>query len=177
MSRQRRSCWHVKSMQGARGEEGSGRSLAAGAAQRGRCRCSDAARQASCCVASAPCLHYQCASSSFAGAAEQPVGEADTGHLGRGHERQTLSTVARRGPDDLWVRAWALRPSRCAACARPVCPLPIVTRPPAVPAGRRTYRAHGRINAYMSSPCHIELILEEKEQAVKAEAVSSGVCS
>ncbi|MER0387599.1 uL22 family ribosomal protein, partial [Vibrio vulnificus] len=35
---------------------------------------------------------------------------------------------------------------------------------------RRTYRAHGRINAYMSSPCHIELILEEKEQAVKAEA-------
>ncbi|KAL4443718.1 hypothetical protein ABPG75_011455 [Micractinium tetrahymenae] len=35
---------------------------------------------------------------------------------------------------------------------------------------RRTYRAHGRINAYMSSPCHIELILEEKEQSVKAEA-------
>lgn len=24
---------------------------------------------------------------------------------------------------------------------------------------RRTYRAHGRINAYQSSPCHIELIL------------------
>ncbi|PRW56515.1 60S ribosomal L17-2 [Chlorella sorokiniana] len=35
---------------------------------------------------------------------------------------------------------------------------------------RRTYRAHGRINAYMSSPCHIELILAEREQAVKAEA-------
>lgn len=40
-----------------------------------------------------------------------------------------------------------------------------------MPPARRTYRAHGRINAYMSSPCHIELILEEKEQAVKAEAV------
>lgn len=31
---------------------------------------------------------------------------------------------------------------------------------------RRTYRAHGRINPYMSSPCHIELILAEKEQVV-----------
>jgi len=31
---------------------------------------------------------------------------------------------------------------------------------------RRTYRAHGRINAYMSSPCHIEIILAEKEQAI-----------
>nr|KAG5706550.1 hypothetical protein BaRGS_028721 [Batillaria attramentaria] len=31
---------------------------------------------------------------------------------------------------------------------------------------RRTYRAHGRINPYMSSPCHIEVILTEKEQAV-----------
>ena len=30
---------------------------------------------------------------------------------------------------------------------------------------RRTYRAHGRINPYMSSPCHIEVILIEKEQA------------
>ncbi|CAF1020376.1 unnamed protein product [Rotaria sordida] len=28
---------------------------------------------------------------------------------------------------------------------------------------RRTYRAHGRINPYQSSPCHIELILSEKE--------------
>ena len=37
---------------------------------------------------------------------------------------------------------------------------------------RRTYRAHGRINAYMSSPCHVELILSEKGQAVQAEAVS-----
>merc|ERR1712228_809005 len=30
---------------------------------------------------------------------------------------------------------------------------------------RRTYRAHGRINPYMSSPCHIEITLVEKEQA------------
>merc|ERR1719240_1457118 len=28
---------------------------------------------------------------------------------------------------------------------------------------RRTYRAHGRINPYMNSPCHIQLILEEKD--------------
>ncbi|KAL2484426.1 60S ribosomal protein L17-2 [Abeliophyllum distichum] len=34
---------------------------------------------------------------------------------------------------------------------------------------RRTYRAHGRINPYMSSPCHIELILSEKEESVKKE--------
>merc|ERR1712200_40051 len=30
---------------------------------------------------------------------------------------------------------------------------------------RRTYRAHGRINPYMSSPCHIEICLVEKAQA------------
>ncbi|GBF96770.1 60S ribosomal protein L17 [Raphidocelis subcapitata] len=35
---------------------------------------------------------------------------------------------------------------------------------------RRTYRAHGRINPYMSSPCHVELILTEKDGPVKAEA-------
>jgi len=36
------------------------------------------------------------------------------------------------------------------------------------PSGRRrTYRAHGRINAYMSHPCHIEMILTEKRSAVK----------
>lgn len=34
---------------------------------------------------------------------------------------------------------------------------------------RRTYRAHGRINPYMSSPCHIELIVSEKEEPVKKE--------
>jgi large subunit ribosomal protein L17e len=32
---------------------------------------------------------------------------------------------------------------------------------------RRTYRAHGRINAYMSSPCHVELTLSEKEAPVQ----------
>ena len=31
---------------------------------------------------------------------------------------------------------------------------------------RRTYRAHGWINLYMSSSCHIEMILTEKEQIV-----------
>merc|ERR1712198_162007 len=31
---------------------------------------------------------------------------------------------------------------------------------------RRTYRAHGHINPYMSSPCHIEMILVEREQAI-----------
>merc|ERR1712213_70469 len=30
---------------------------------------------------------------------------------------------------------------------------------------RRTYRAHGRINPSMSSPCHIEVCLVEKEEA------------
>jgi len=32
---------------------------------------------------------------------------------------------------------------------------------------RRTYRAHGRINPYMSSPSHIELILATKQEQVK----------
>ena len=35
---------------------------------------------------------------------------------------------------------------------------------------RRTYRAHGRINPYMTTPCHIEMILTERDEAVpKAE--------
>ncbi|XP_060053759.1 large ribosomal subunit protein uL22-like [Erinaceus europaeus] len=38
---------------------------------------------------------------------------------------------------------------------------------------RRTYRAHGWINPYMSSPCHVEMILTEKEQTVpKPEEVA-----
>ncbi|ORY71778.1 ribosomal protein L22/L17 [Pseudomassariella vexata] len=38
---------------------------------------------------------------------------------------------------------------------------------------RRTYRAHGRINPYMSNPCHIELILTEGEEVVqKSEDVA-----
>merc|ERR1711920_954350 len=32
---------------------------------------------------------------------------------------------------------------------------------------RRTYRAHGRINAYMSCPCHVEMILQEKDENVE----------
>lgn len=28
---------------------------------------------------------------------------------------------------------------------------------------RRIYKAHGRINPYMSSPCHIEMAIAEKE--------------
>merc|ERR1712142_852523 len=31
---------------------------------------------------------------------------------------------------------------------------------------RRTYRAHGRINPYTSSPCHIEVVMSEREQIV-----------
>merc|ERR1711916_54625 len=31
---------------------------------------------------------------------------------------------------------------------------------------RRTYRAHGRIGPYQNCPCHIEMILEEEEDAV-----------
>ncbi|KAJ8451529.1 hypothetical protein Cgig2_018163 [Carnegiea gigantea] len=37
---------------------------------------------------------------------------------------------------------------------------------------RRTYRAHGRINPYMSHPCHIELILSEKEEPVRKEVIT-----
>merc|ERR1712178_614711 len=33
---------------------------------------------------------------------------------------------------------------------------------------RRTYRAHGRINPYMSHPCHVELMLSQRETTVKA---------
>nr|WIM01496.1 ribosomal protein L17 [Limnephilus lunatus] len=35
---------------------------------------------------------------------------------------------------------------------------------------RRTYRAHGRINPYMSSPCHIEVCLSEREEVVAKAA-------
>ena len=34
---------------------------------------------------------------------------------------------------------------------------------------RRTFRAHGRINAYKSSPCHVEMILAEKDSDVAKE--------
>ena len=39
---------------------------------------------------------------------------------------------------------------------------------------RRTYRAHGRINAYMSSPSHIELILSAKPEPVARAAEEAG---
>ena len=35
------------------------------------------------------------------------------------------------------------------------------------PGRRRTYRAHGRVTPYQSSPCHIQLFLEEKEEKVE----------
>jgi large subunit ribosomal protein L17e len=34
---------------------------------------------------------------------------------------------------------------------------------------RRTYRAHGRINAYLSSNCHVEVHCEELKERVKRE--------
>lgn len=38
---------------------------------------------------------------------------------------------------------------------------------------RRTFRAHGRINAFMSSPCHVELFCEEVKERVKKEKVNA----
>jgi large subunit ribosomal protein L17e len=40
----------------------------------------------------------------------------------------------------------------------------------AVKQRRRTYRAHGRIGPYQSSPCHVELTLVEKAAPVAKEA-------
>ncbi|XP_022671878.1 60S ribosomal protein L17-like isoform X2 [Varroa jacobsoni] len=40
---------------------------------------------------------------------------------------------------------------------------------------RRTYRAHGRINPYMTSPCHIELFLSEVENIVSKPSVPAEV--
>ncbi|KAG9830783.1 hypothetical protein KCU98_g13511, partial [Aureobasidium melanogenum] len=39
---------------------------------------------------------------------------------------------------------------------------------------RRTYRAHGRINPYMSNPCHIEMILTEGEEVVQKAPEAAG---
>ena len=36
---------------------------------------------------------------------------------------------------------------------------------------RRTYRAHGGIKPYMSSNCHIEIIANERQEAVPKEAL------
>jgi large subunit ribosomal protein L17e len=38
---------------------------------------------------------------------------------------------------------------------------------------RRTYRAHGRVNAYMSSPANIQIIAEEGGQEIAKEAEAS----
>ncbi|PVU97098.1 hypothetical protein BB559_002146 [Furculomyces boomerangus] len=39
---------------------------------------------------------------------------------------------------------------------------------------RRTFRAHGRINPYMSNPCHIEIIVSEEPSTVqKGDAVAT----
>lgn len=40
---------------------------------------------------------------------------------------------------------------------------------------RRTYRAHGRINAYLSSPCHIELVCCEEDGTVQRAADNNKV--
>ncbi|ABN66203.1 ribosomal protein L17B [Scheffersomyces stipitis CBS 6054] len=40
---------------------------------------------------------------------------------------------------------------------------------------RRTYRAHGRINAYQSTPSHIELIVTEEDEAVEKAAETKKV--
>jgi len=40
---------------------------------------------------------------------------------------------------------------------------------------RRTFRAHGRINAYMCTPSHIEIVLEEKQVATKAPETAAAV--
>ncbi|KAK4468546.1 hypothetical protein MN116_007742 [Schistosoma mekongi] len=38
---------------------------------------------------------------------------------------------------------------------------------------RRTYRAHGRINPYMCSPCHVEVILATKDDIVPKVAAAA----
>jgi len=43
----------------------------------------------------------------------------------------------------------------------------------AVQGRRRTFRAHGRINAYLSSPCHVLIRGEEKEVKVKKASTDS----
>ncbi|KAI8804624.1 60S ribosomal protein L17 [Cladochytrium replicatum] len=40
---------------------------------------------------------------------------------------------------------------------------------------RRTYRAHGRINPYMSNPSHIELIVQEEENQIPKETSAAVV--
>lgn len=42
---------------------------------------------------------------------------------------------------------------------------------------RRTYRAHGRINAYKASPCHIEIILAPETESIPAAEEDKQVTS
>lgn len=42
---------------------------------------------------------------------------------------------------------------------------------------RRTYRAHGRINAYLSSNCHVDILLEETKEKVKKEKKEQEIIS
>nr|CDS28747.1 60S ribosomal protein L17 [Hymenolepis microstoma] len=44
---------------------------------------------------------------------------------------------------------------------------------PAPAMRRRTYRAHGRINPYMSYPCHVEVVLATKEDVVPKVAATA----
>ena len=100
-----------------------------------------------------------------------------------GGQRSARSSPAAQQPScrrSSLRRLWKQSSWHALACSTPRAGLPgtrrLTTAPrpallPPFPPDRRTYRAHGRINAYMSSPCHIELILAEREQAVKGEAV------
>ena len=45
----------------------------------------------------------------------------------------------------------------------------------AVKGRRRTYRAHGRINAYLSSNCHYDIVCEELKEKVKKEKKAEDV--
>jgi large subunit ribosomal protein L17e len=40
---------------------------------------------------------------------------------------------------------------------------------------RRTYRAHGRVNPYMSRPCHVEIILAPKAEVVAKEVTPASM--
>merc|ERR1712200_284306 len=40
---------------------------------------------------------------------------------------------------------------------------------------RRTYRAHGRLNPYMSTPCHVQIMAEEKPDDVKIPGIKKAL--
>lgn len=47
----------------------------------------------------------------------------------------------------------------------------------AIKMRRRTFRAHGRVGAYMRSPCHIELFCAEKKEKVPKEKKAAPIVS